>query len=121
MDLTKIDSTIENICANDIRYHENAYHNIFNALSYCDTVMNTEKNLAAKELAIGYRDVTLSKYGPLALEVLNHWGIYSTQDIGNIVFNLVNANLLGRSQGDKIEDFNNLFDLTEEMKSLYLG
>ncbi len=121
MDLTKVDSTIENICANDIRYHKNAYHNIFNALAYCETVMKTEKNLTAKELVIGYKDITLSKYGALALEVLHHWGIYSTQDIGNIVFNLVNANLLGRSQGDKIEDFKNIFDLTQEMKSPYLG
>jgi uncharacterized repeat protein (TIGR04138 family) len=121
MGVTRIENTIENICANDIRYNENAYHNIFNALSYCETIMKTDKNMTAKELATGYRDITLSKYGPLALEVLNHWGIYTTRDIGNIVFNLVNANLLGSSKGDKIEDFNNVFDLYEEMKTPYLG
>lgn len=121
MDKNAINNIIANICANDNRYAPNAYHNIFKALAYCETVLGCKKDLTAKELASAYKDVTLAKYGPLALDVTHHWGIYSTRDIGNIVFNLVNAKLLGTSKGDKLEDFNNIFDLNEEMQVPYIG
>ncbi len=117
MGSTAIDNTIDNICANDIRYVEKAYHYIAKALSYGKAVLNTEKHMTAKELATSYKDVALAQYGPLALDVLNHWGIYTTKDIGNIVFNRVNGNLLSTSNGDKLEDFDNIFDLHEEMKA----
>jgi uncharacterized repeat protein (TIGR04138 family) len=120
MDSTAIDNTIENICANDIRYDEKAYHYIAKALSYGKAVLNADKHMTAKELATSYKDVALAQYGPLALDVLNHWGIYTTKDIGNIVFNMVNGNLLSTSNGDKLEDFDNIFDLHEEMKAPYL-
>ncbi len=41
--------------------------------------------------------------------VLNEWGIRTTDDIGQIVFNLVNASVLGKNDTDSPNDFKNVF------------
>jgi len=49
----------------------------------------------------------------MAGEVLNSWGINDCQAIGNIVFNMVDNQLLGKSDDDSIQDFNHGFDFKE--------
>jgi len=46
------------------------------------------------------REFALKEYGPMSKAVLNEWGIKTTDDIGQIVFNLVNASVLGKNDTD---------------------
>ena len=44
------------------------------------------------------------------MTVLGRWGVRTTRDFGEIVFALLGAGLLGKTEEDKIEDFDDLYD-----------
>ena len=46
----------------------------------------------------------------MALTVLQSWGLTCTEDIGEVVFNLVESGKLGKTEGDRKEDFAHGFD-----------
>ena len=52
----------------------------------------------------------MDQFGLLAPTVLRHWGIGSTEDIGRIVFHLIDVGLLARQPSDRIEDFDRVYD-----------
>ena len=93
-------------------YNEGAYDFIYDALDYTQKyiIRDKTKQANAKEFSEGFRLYAINKFGCLAKTVLNEWGIKTTDDIGNIVFNLVEYNLMGREENDKIENFRNLYD-----------
>ena len=41
--------------------------------------------------------------------VLNEWGVSTTDDFGQVVFNLVNSGVLGKNETDSPNDFKNVF------------
>ena len=47
--------------------------------------------------------------------VLNSWGVYRTVDFGNIVFNLIEIGQMKKTDRDKLEDFENVFDFDREL------
>ena len=46
----------------------------------------------------------------MAMPVLQEWGISKTEDVGEMVFNLIEAGAFGKSEHDKPEDFMNGYD-----------
>ncbi len=62
------------------------------------------------ELCDAVRRLALRQYGLLGGTVLAHWGVRSTSDIGDIVFNLIAAGDLEKTENDSRSDFDNLFD-----------
>ncbi|MFK7759551.1 MAG: Minf_1886 family protein [Phycisphaerales bacterium] len=72
------------------------------------------RHVDGTQLCLGLRDHAISRYGLLAKPVLNKWGIYETKDFGNIIFALVEANLMRTTDDDSIEDFDNVFDFDDE-------
>ncbi|MDD3695312.1 MAG: hypothetical protein PHG44_05025 [Lentisphaeria bacterium] len=111
-----MESGIEKIVAKDTRYPKEAYKFIAESVSkVCQQVLSRRKqnsrnrHITALQLLNGLRDILLSDYNCLAIDVLSHWNIQSTDDIGNIVFNLAKVNLLGISENDRIEDFHERF------------
>ena len=52
----------------------------------------------------------IKKFGPMARTVLKFWGIESTEDFGNIIFNLVDNQVLTKTNEDHIDQFRNGFD-----------
>src|SRR5690606_34101129 len=71
------------------------------------------RHISGAELAEGARALAIDQFGPLARTVLEHWGIHSTADLGEIVFALVEAGILVAEPEDRIEDFVGLFDFEE--------
>ncbi len=55
----------------------------------------------------------------MARQVLSHWGIQCTEDIGRIVFLLIDAGLLMRQESDRIEDFEAVYDFAEAFDAGY--
>ena len=45
---------------------------------------------------------------------LLHWGIEQTRDFGEIVFNLVAADLMSKTEQDQIEDFIDVYQFEDE-------
>jgi uncharacterized repeat protein (TIGR04138 family) len=67
-------------------------------------------HVTADELLDGFRLQALREFGPMAVTVLEYWGIRNSGDIGKMVFNLVEAGAFGRTENDSIEDFERGFD-----------
>jgi uncharacterized repeat protein (TIGR04138 family) len=45
--------------------------------------------------------------------VLGTWGIYSTRDFGEIVFNMIDIGQMRKTRKDKREDFHDVYDFEE--------
>lgn len=97
------------------RFDINAYFFVWEALDYTlKHVVKEVRHVKGRELLEGFRRAALEKFGPFARVVLRRWGTNRTEDIGEIVFSLVNAGLLRRSEEDSPEDFRNVFDFDKE-------
>jgi len=48
--------------------------------------------------------------------VLNSWGIKSTRDFGEIVYLMIENEWMSAQPGDKIDDFNDLYDFKAVFK-----
>jgi len=106
------------ICQKDPRYDLEAYLFLREALEF--TARKCKKaskgplrHVSGRELAEGFRDYALEQFGPITFAVLAKWGIHCTEDIGVIVFNLVEAGELGKTEKDSPADFVNLYDFKE--------
>ena len=68
---------------------------------------------------MGCRDLALERFGVMARLVLEHWGIRSTADIGQIVFTLVDLGMLLSQPNDTPEDFEGVFDFDQAFERDY--
>jgi uncharacterized repeat protein (TIGR04138 family) len=66
--------------------------------------------VTGRDLLDGFRDLALDRFGALAREVLRTWGITRTDDVGAVVFNMVEAGLLQKTASDSPEDYRAVFD-----------
>lgn len=108
-----MENPLEQVIANDPRYKPEAYVFVHDALGHTWSRLNQRRHITGRELLDGIKDLALKRYGPMALAVLNSWGVKTTDDIGAIVFNLVDAGILSRTEEDHIEDFHAVYDFGE--------
>ena len=79
----------------------------------------TSRHVTGQQLCEGIRVYALNQYGMLAGTVLRHWNITSTLDFGRIVFALIEAGQMQRTDEDTIEDFRNVFDFRTAFEADY--
>ncbi|MEI6240981.1 MAG: Minf_1886 family protein [Planctomycetia bacterium] len=72
-----------------------------------------ERHLTGQELCEAARQYALQQYGYLACTVLGTWGVRSTADIGEIVFNMIEIGQMRKTRKDKREDFHGVYDFDE--------
>jgi len=118
-------STVKAICGRDDRYDPEAYYFVREALDFTShqlqkPAQGTGRHVSGHELLEGIRKFTLKEYGPMALTVLRSWGIARTIDFGEIVFNLVEAGVLGRTEEDSKEDFRDGYDFNKAFRDPFL-
>ena len=77
-------------------------------------------HVSAEELLDGFKRMALKEFGPMAPTVLNYWGITSCRDIGEMVFNLIEAGAFGRTENDRIDDFERGFDFHDAFIAPFL-
>lgn len=97
----------------DPRYSIEAYLFLFEALPVAQKLFGRERHVSGKELLEAIKVLAQEKFGLMAKTVLNSWGVHTTDDFGNIVFNLVNAKLLSKTEEDTIEEFHAVYDFEE--------
>jgi uncharacterized repeat protein (TIGR04138 family) len=61
----------------------------------------------------------LEQFGLLAPAVLEYWGITSTEDLGRIVFMLIDVGLLARQDNDRLEDFERVYAFADVFRDGY--
>jgi uncharacterized repeat protein (TIGR04138 family) len=112
------------VLARDARYHINAYIFIFEAIDFTKTRKRRRQrdrraartkgpiahHVTGAELCEGARDLLLQQYGLLALTVLHQWGLRSTSDFGELVYNLIAAGDLEKAPTDSRADFDDVYD-----------
>lgn len=79
------------------------------------------RHVSGQELCIGLRDHAIRQYGMLAQTVLERWNILRTEDFGRVVFALVEAGLMSKTDDDTLDDFKGVFDFTEAFQGVEVG
>jgi uncharacterized repeat protein (TIGR04138 family) len=90
-----------------------AYYWVLRALEYTRQRHRRAGHVSGRELAEGARDLALEEFGPMAFDVLGHWGLRRTADIGRIVYDFIEEGILRRTDEDSIEDFTDVYDFHE--------
>lgn len=120
----------------DRRYHFDAYVFVFEALRYAQEKLGLgqsqpstareegeesggERHVTGQELCEAIRQYALQQYGYMAKSVLNHWGVHSTGDFGEIVFNLIDIGQMRKTEHDRREDFEDVFDFETDLTQGY--
>jgi uncharacterized repeat protein (TIGR04138 family) len=117
-----LEDPIEAIVTRDPRFRSEAYQFVHDALIVTQSEMNPRRHITGRELAEGIRRLALDRYGRLAKTVLNSWGIRTTLDFGTVVFNMVEAGLMSKTETDTVEDFRDVYDFdTAFIRSYELG
>ena len=86
-------------------------------------IHHTDKNIedgprfhvTGQQLCLGLRDYAIRQYGLMARTVLRRWQINQCEDFGHIVFALVEAGLMHKTEEDSIQDFIGVFDFEESL------
>jgi uncharacterized repeat protein (TIGR04138 family) len=114
------------VLARDPRFAYEAYEFVFEALSHTQKLLGrapaepgsipaTQHHVSGRELVHGIRELALREFGFMARIVFRMWGINRTVDFGDIVFNLVEENLMSKSDQDSRADFQDVFDLDQAL------
>jgi uncharacterized repeat protein (TIGR04138 family) len=119
---------IADIVRRDPRYAYEAYEFVFAALAYTQEALGREpqseegdaaSHVKGPELLHGIRDFARREFGLMARTVFCRWGINRTDDFGEIIFNLIEANLMSKTPDDNRRDFHDVYDLDEELRNGY--
>ena len=103
---------INSIIAGDRRYKADAYSFVLDALANASLEQVAPRHLSAAELLASMRDVARRSFGEFDREIFSEWGVNSASDFGNIVYNLIDAELLFANENDRRSDFDIDFELT---------
>jgi len=107
---------LQTILTRDPRYTAEAYAFVRAGLDYTVRRLEKPRHVSGRELLDGIREFALAEFGPMAKTVLNGWGIQRTEDVGEIVFNMVETGLLGKTDKDSRADFANGYDFDEAFR-----
>lgn len=133
MKTINVQDILERIVTKDSRYDRDAYIFVREALDHTLKMLNKPSrqksfrdtretgdaskrmlsHVSGQQLLEGIRSYALQEYGPLAKTVLEHWGVTRCEDFGEIVFNMVEAGLLGKTEQDTKADFADGYDFEE--------
>ncbi|MDR0335951.1 MAG: hypothetical protein LBI18_02565 [Planctomycetaceae bacterium] len=133
----------------DRRYKAEAYAFVYEALTYAQDVLELSKkklhepiagenlpkvkdqeqnkitetdfgnHVTGQELCQAAREYAIIQYGFLAKTVLKSIGIRKTDDIGEIVYNLISIGQMRKTPQDNREDFTNVFDFETAFAETY--
>ncbi len=118
------------VLARDPRYSIHAYAFIFEALEFTKGLKkrsqervrgrprqpSAPRHVTGRDLCEGARRLALEHYGLMALTVLSLWGIRSTSDLGEIVYNLIASGDLEKTPSDARTDFDDVYDFEHALR-----
>ena len=71
------------------------------------------KHVSGFELLESFRERMLKQFGPMSMTLLGEWGVSCTEDVGKMVFNLIEVGAFGKSKQDEEKDFVEVYDFEE--------
>ena len=114
----EFEEVIRRIVERDPRYKREAYLFLRESLEYTQKIMGRPtseevRHVTGRDLLEGIRRYSLEQFGPMVPTVLGEWGIHNCEDVGEIVFNMVDASLLAKTDTDSRADFKGVYDFDE--------
>jgi uncharacterized repeat protein (TIGR04138 family) len=120
---------IPQLLKDDPRYCLEAYQFVRDGLQFAQEHLNMgsdqppvdadgdelEKHLTGQQLCEAIRQYAI-QYGYMAQTVLKNWGISQTGDFGNIVYNLIQVQLMKKSKHDRREDFDDVYSFDKAFR-----
>ncbi len=106
-----LEDKIQTVRRRDRRYSRHAYYFVLDALDWTmaelgrEEKVGEERHVGGRELLIGLKEYASLQFGPMAALVFDRWGIRKSTDFGEIVFNLIDVELLSRRPTDSRLDF----------------
>lgn len=113
MEAPTLQETLGQLQRRNPRYAVEAYLFVLHGLHRRLGELDAPRHITGVELAGAVRDLALDRFGLLARVVLAHWGVHSTEDIGEIVFLLVDHGVLTKQDSDRREDFADVYSFEE--------
>lgn len=110
----------------DQRYHLEVYQFVREALAYAQEVMKMpgegaegEHHITGQQLCEAIRLYAQQQFGYMSKTVLNSWGVYATGDFGEIVYNLIRIKHMKKSDSDRREDFDDVYDFADAFEPVF--
>jgi uncharacterized repeat protein (TIGR04138 family) len=100
-------------------YHPMAYKFVFSALRFTQEQLGRDRSteatghISGPELLDGIRRLGLQHFGMMSIVVFKTWGIHSTDDFGKIVFQLIEAGEMRKTDDDQLGDFLGVYDFSK--------
>ena len=116
---------IEEIALEDGRFDAKAFRFVFEGLGQTveklkgEDVEGEERHITGAELAEGLGEFASERWGRLAKMVLGLWGVSRTRDFGDIVYLMIEHEWMSSTEGDRVEDFDDVFDFAEVFEKGY--
>jgi uncharacterized repeat protein (TIGR04138 family) len=114
------DDAVARIVAADARYAPDVYRFVKESLDYTIKMQRRKRSrhaepqhVTGRELLEGIRLHALQEFGPMARTILDHWGVRRCEDFGEIVFNLVDSGVFGKTESDSRTDFQSAYTFEE--------
>ncbi|BCX50365.1 Verrucomicrobia/planctomycetes-restricted protein [Haloferula helveola] len=118
MQTAQFEHAIENILRRDRRFDPQAYLFLKDSLDFTlkrasEGNGGQPRHVSGKELLIGFRDLALQEFGPMAGTLMSEWGLQDTRNVGEMVFLLIDEQMFGKQDSDTLEDFEDIYDFHE--------
>lgn len=115
MQAVQFEQSVVSILKRDKRFDPHAYFFLKDALDFtlkriAESNGGMARHVTGPELLAGCRDFALEQFGPMASTLMSEWSIRKCQDVGDMVFNLIEEQVFGKQDSDKKEDFSEVFD-----------
>ncbi len=119
------EEALAKIQARDPRYHREAYLFVREALDHTQKTTGKDdqghiRHVTGQELLAGIREYALQQFGPMAKMLLEEWGVRCCEDFGEIVFNMVEASWLAKTEKDSRADFKSGYSFDEAFRQPFL-
>ena len=122
MQNAQFEHAIENIVRRDSRFDPQAYLFLKEALDFtlkraAEDNDGQARHVSGQELLEGFRDLALQEFGPMAATLMDEWGLATTRNVGEMVFQLIDEQMFGRQDTDTLADFEDIYDFDEAFRA----
>jgi len=125
MQTMQFEQSVVSIMKRDRRFDPQAYFFLKDALDFtlkriAEGNNGKARHVSGPELLAGCRDFALEEYGPMAATLMSEWGVRKCQDVGDMVFHLIEEQVFGKQDSDRKEDFSEVFDFEDSLVSPFV-
>ena len=125
MQAKQFEQSVVAILKRDKRFAPHAYFFLKDALDFtlkriAEANGGKARHVSGPELLAGFRDFALEQFGPMAATLMSEWGVRKCQDVGDMVFHLIEEQVFGKQDSDRREDFSEVFDFEDALVKPFL-